>query len=132
MSTNLSPLSAQRMPPVVPLAATAPSSPAPQVALAASATPATAPAAEKSAGERKPAKEQVRDNIREATDNLNQQMRIRGRKLSFEVDEESHQIVVTVKDINSGDVIRQIPSEALLRVAHNIDQIKGLLHNELT
>lgn len=129
MSTDLSPLSAQRMPPGVPLAAAAPASPAPQVALAV-ATPT--PGSEKSERERQPAREQARDNIREATDKLNQQMRIRGRKLSFEIDDTTHQIVVTVKDINTGDVIRQIPSEALLRVAHNIDQIKGLLHNELT
>ena len=77
-------------------------------------------------------KERVRENIKEAADNLNQQLRIRGRKLSFEIDDVTNQIVVTVKDTTTGDVIRQIPSEALLRVAHNIEQIKGLLHNELT
>lgn len=127
MSTDLTALGMNRMPPVVALAATVPLSPNHQAA------PAKDTAGANSlAQEHKPAKDQMRENIREATAKINQQMQIRGRKLSFEIDDETNQIVVTVKDINTGDVIRQIPSEALLRVAHNIDQIKGLLHNELT
>lgn len=129
MSTDFSPLGAHRLPPVVPLAAALPSSP---VTHAAPAAGAAAAVPEPLAKEHKPAKDQMRENIREAADKLNHQMRIRGRNLNFEIDEETNQIVVTVKDINTGDVIRQIPSEALLRVAHNIDKIKGLLHNELT
>lgn len=129
MSTDLTSLSAHRLPPVVPLAAALPSSSILQATPAADAAESAPAVLSK---EHKPAKEQMRENIREATDKINEQMRIRGRKLSFEIDGETNQIVVTVKDINTGDVIRQIPSEALLRVAHNIDQIKGLLHNELT
>jgi flagellar protein FlaG len=41
-------------------------------------------------------------------------------------------VVITVKNSSTGEVIRQIPDEALLRVAHNIDDIKGLLHNAST
>ena len=126
MSTDLSPLSAQRMPPVAPLAANVP---AQEVKKAEQSLPGAKP---EPAREASMPKERVRENIKEAADNLNQQMRIRGRKLSFEIDDVTNQIVVTVKDTTTGDVIRQIPSEALLRVAHNIEQIKGLLHNELT
>ena len=126
MSTDLSPLSAQRMPPVMPLTGAAITEVKPQ-AQATVAQPKEA-AGKKDAGPN----EQMRENIREATQRLNEQMQIRGRKLSFEIDEMTDQIVVTVKDLQSGDVIRQIPSEALLRVAHNMEQIKGLLHNEKT
>jgi uncharacterized FlaG/YvyC family protein len=37
--------------------------------------------------------------------------------------------VVTVTNTVSGEVIRQIPNEAVVRVAHFIDGAKGLLHN---
>jgi flagellar protein FlaG len=40
--------------------------------------------------------------------------------------------VITVKDTHSGEVVRQIPDEALLRVAHNIEEIKGLLYNDVS
>jgi len=29
--------------------------------------------------------------------------------------------------VNSGEVIRQIPTEVVVRVAHNIEKLKGLL-----
>ena len=39
--------------------------------------------------------------------------------------DDSHRVVVTVKDVKTGEVIRQIPSETLLRLAENADA--GLL-----
>jgi flagellar protein FlaG len=38
--------------------------------------------------------------------------------------------VVTVKSAESGEVIRQIPSETALKVAHNLADIKGLLEDK--
>jgi len=75
---------------------------------------------------------QSRTNIKEAVDKLNQQMQAGNRNLSFAVDNAADQVVITVKNSSTGEVIRQIPDEALLRVAHNIDDIKGLLHNAST
>ncbi|MBX5460565.1 MAG: flagellar protein FlaG [Steroidobacteraceae bacterium] len=40
-----------------------------------------------------------------------------GRELLFTVDEETNRTVVTVRDPVSGETIRQIPSEELLRIA---------------
>lgn len=52
------------------------------------------------------------------------------RDLKFRVDQDTNQVVVTVMDQQSGEVIRQIPSEEVLAVAHSIDQTqKGLLLN---
>jgi flagellar protein FlaG len=42
------------------------------------------------------------------------------RYLEFQVDEQSGRTVVTVKDRNTGEVIRQIPSEEILRLARNL------------
>jgi flagellar protein FlaG len=37
--------------------------------------------------------------------------------------------VVTVRSAETGEVIRQIPNEVVVRVAHNIERVKGLLLN---
>jgi flagellar protein FlaG len=42
------------------------------------------------------------------------------RYLEFQVDEQSGRTVVTAKDRNTGEVIRQIPSEEVLRLARNL------------
>jgi flagellar protein FlaG len=46
------------------------------------------------------------------------------------MDEVADRMVITVRKTETGEVIRQIPDEALLRVAHNIEELKGLLHNK--
>jgi flagellar protein FlaG len=51
-----------------------------------------------------------------------------GRDLSFSVDDVANKVVLTVKN-REGEVVRQIPSEAALRVAHNLDDMKGLLQD---
>jgi uncharacterized FlaG/YvyC family protein len=37
--------------------------------------------------------------------------------------------VVTVRRIDTGEVIRQIPSEAVVKAAHTIETLKGLLYD---
>ena len=70
-----------------------------------------------------------RRTLEEATEQLNQQMRRNSRDLNFSLDEVSKKLVVTVKN-QEGEVIRQIPSEVALRVAHNVDNMKGLMQDE--
>jgi flagellar protein FlaG len=53
-----------------------------------------------------------------------------GRGLSFSVDEQLGRFVLLVKKNDTGEVIRQIPSDVVLRVAHNFEQLKGLLFNK--
>ena len=52
------------------------------------------------------------------------------RDLSFSVDDVANKIVLTVKNSQNGEVVRQIPSETALKVAHNLANIKGLLQDE--
>lgn len=47
--------------------------------------------------------------------------------LQFEIDSDYKDVIVKVVDKESGKVIRQIPSEAMVRVAKEIDKLKGLL-----
>ena len=46
------------------------------------------------------------------------------RELNFSIDEQLGRTVVTVVDENTGDVIRQIPSEDMLELAKNLAEIK--------
>ena len=72
---------------------------------------------------------EVRQNLQDAVSMLNQQMASTKRGLGFQIDEAVGGPVVTVRSSETGDVIRQIPNEAVVRVAHNIEKIKGLLLN---
>ena len=58
---------------------------------------------------------------------LNQQMQASNRNLSFGIDKKINTFVITVTDKASGEVVRQIPPESVVRVAHNIANLKGVL-----
>ncbi len=49
---------------------------------------------------------------------------MQNRNLTFTIDEETKKSVVTVKDSASGDVIRQIPSEEVLKLAERIQSLQ--------
>jgi len=38
--------------------------------------------------------------------------------------------VITVRNTNTGEVVRQIPTEEVIRVAHRMDALKGILFNK--
>jgi len=70
---------------------------------------------------------EVRQNLQEAVSLLNNQLNSTKRGLGFQVDEAVGGPVVTVRSAESGEVVRQIPNEVVVRIAHNIDKVKGLL-----
>ncbi len=74
--------------------------------------------------------QQRKRELSDAIERINQQMRSDGRALSFSVDEKADRTVVTVKNSETGKVVRQFPDEALLRVAHHLEDVKGLLQDE--
>ncbi len=47
--------------------------------------------------------------------------------LKFAVDDATGTVVVKVVDTETEQVIRQIPSEEMLAIARNMEQLKGLL-----
>ncbi len=69
-------------------------------------------------------------DVHEAIANINEQMQRNGHGLAFSVDETLNRTVIKVTNSESGEVVRQIPDESLLRVAHNLDRIAGLLKDE--
>jgi flagellar protein FlaG len=59
---------------------------------------------------------------------LNQAMQQSGQALEFSVDGDSHRTVVRMVDTNTGELIRQYPSEATLAISRNIAEFQqGLL-----
>lgn len=47
--------------------------------------------------------------------------------LSFSVDDSTGKTVVKVSDAQTGEMIRQIPSEELLEIARSLDKLQGML-----
>jgi flagellar protein FlaG len=70
-------------------------------------------------------------NLKEAVSLLNHQLAETGRGLGFSFDESKASAVIKVSNINTGEVIRQIPTEDVLRMAHKMDELKGILYNKL-
>ena len=69
-------------------------------------------------------------NLQEAVAFLNQQVTSQKSGLGFSLNDHVDVPVVTVRNTVTGEVIRQIPNEVVIRVAENIDVVKkGLLHN---
>ena len=74
--------------------------------------------------------EEMRRSLEEAVARLNDQMAQTRRNLNFRVDDVVDRTVVTVRNSQTGELVRQIPSESMLKLAHSIEDIKGLLLNE--
>jgi flagellar protein FlaG len=74
--------------------------------------------------------EAMRKNLEEAIDRINEMVSDGGRGLHFSIDNATNSPVILVKNRESGEVIRQIPNEVVIKVAHSIEDLKGMLHNE--
>lgn len=74
----------------------------------------------------------LKEKLLESIQQLNQAMRDGGRNLNFHLDQAVGGPVVIVKNADTGEVVRQLPNEVVVRIAHNIEEFKGLLHNKLT
>jgi flagellar protein FlaG len=64
-----------------------------------------------------------------AVERMNAKMADGGRGLNFSIDPALNRPVVTVTNKETGEVIRQIPNEVVIRMAHSIEDTKGLLLN---
>jgi len=74
---------------------------------------------------------QARANLSSAINMLNEQMASTKRGLGFSYDSSKNSTVIKVTDVNTGDVVRQIPTEEVLKMAHHIDAMKGILYNKI-
>lgn len=74
--------------------------------------------------------EDKQKNLRDAIDQLNQQMIKTNQHLGFELNNHVKGPVITVHNTSTGEVVRKIPSEEVLRVAQSIDSLKGVIFSK--
>jgi flagellar protein FlaG len=65
--------------------------------------------------------------LRQVAADLNDMVAMMQKGLKFSVDDDSGKQVIKVQDIESGDIIRQIPSEEALELAKKISEVSGVL-----
>lgn len=73
----------------------------------------------------------VQARLQDVINTLNETIDLSPNKLQFSVDSVSNRILVVVTDEVTGEVVRQVPAEALLRVAHNLEAMKGILFDKM-
>jgi flagellar protein FlaG len=65
--------------------------------------------------------------VKGAAEQIDSYLKSSGRNLEFQVDEESGEVVVRVRDAATGDVIRQIPGDEVLRLARALQENASVL-----
>jgi flagellar protein FlaG len=96
----------------------------------------TAPPAEPTvnvAGASQAAVEQAQlsaEEIQATVEKLNEFMSQGQRALSFSIDDSVGEVVVRVTDKETSELIRQIPSEEVLKFKQHLDAMLGMLFNE--
>jgi flagellar protein FlaG len=74
----------------------------------------------------------VNESIDDAVEVLNQALSLRNTAASITRDEELNRYLVTIRDKESGEVVREIPDEALIKFARNLQELRGILFDETT
>lgn len=71
-------------------------------------------------------------DVKAAIELINKKMQTSGQALNFAYDDVTDYTIITVKNSHTGEVVRQLPSEVALRIAHNIESFKGFLLDKST
>ncbi|MES2819755.1 MAG: flagellar protein FlaG [Pseudomonadota bacterium] len=75
-----------------------------------------------------PTREASRDEVEGAVATIQEFVQSVRRSINFSMEEgDGGRVVVKVTDAQSGDVIRQIPSEEALQLAENLSEVRSLL-----
>ncbi|HQR87053.1 MAG: hypothetical protein B7Y59_09285 [Burkholderiales bacterium 35-55-47] len=69
-------------------------------------------------------------SLEASVERLNAMMKDSGRNLNIGIDKALGGAVVTVRNAESGEVVRQIPNEVVVKMAHSIEAFKGWLHDD--
>lgn len=68
------------------------------------------------------------EEVREAADKINKALQsLVSSSLEFSVDQDSGRTIVRVVDVETKDIIRQIPNEEALAIAKSLDKLQGVL-----
>lgn len=67
------------------------------------------------------------DQVKEAARKINEQLTAMRQGLQFSVDEATGHTIVRVLDSETGQTIRQIPSEEALAISQSLERLQGVL-----
>ena len=73
--------------------------------------------------------EKMQAQLDAAVEQLNKMAVNSGRGLQFRADPKLGRHVITVTNTDTGEVVRTIPTDVAIRVAHGLEDIKGILHD---
>jgi len=76
-----------------------------------------------------PAATPTREEVREAVKEIQRSVANNTTNLQFSVDEDTGRTIVSVIDTETRQVVRQIPSEEVMRMSRALDRMQGLLLN---
>lgn len=71
--------------------------------------------------------EEVQQQLQEAAQRANSYLEVTDTGLRFEVGKRTGRIIVTVVDRETDEVIRQIPTEEMVRISERMNELRGLL-----
>ncbi|GLC94521.1 flagellar protein FlaG [Cupriavidus sp. TA19] len=74
--------------------------------------------------------EQPSPSLDAALARLTEALRTASVSVQFEIDNTGHRVITKVMDKASGEVIRQIPTEELVRISDAMSQLQGLFVNQ--
>jgi len=72
------------------------------------------------------------EQLQAAVDRINQSNEASKRNVLFQVDSISGKDIVKVTSKQSGEIIRQLPSEELIKFAQNLEYVMGMLFDNKT
>ena len=71
----------------------------------------------------------VTESIDDAVEVLNEALSRKHTSAQIRKDEELNRFLVTIKDKES-EIVREVPPEALLKFARNLEELKGILFDQ--
>ena len=71
--------------------------------------------------------EAMRESFRESVEAANERLSSRGTSISMAIDKATDTVIVQIKDQQSGDTVRQIPSQQALQISRNIERLTGIM-----
>ncbi|MBM7059568.1 flagellar protein FlaG [Pseudomonas sp. UL073] len=69
----------------------------------------------------------MKDSLGAAVANMSSFAQSVQRNLNFSIDDASGEVVIKVMDRDSGEMVRQIPSEDALRLAEQLEELRSLM-----
>ena len=73
---------------------------------------------------------QNQQNYKQAINEINSVLKKIPTTLHFQRDEASNRFIVNVADLNTGETIRSLPGEAVLRIARQLESLKGIIFDD--